>query len=117
MLMKTVVQLPSVVAIFWFLTLSATKASDPPVYISQPQSVMVAAGDTLRLSCLATGSSPISYIWQKDATFLPTQTNAALVITNTQLEDSGQYTAVASNAYGVERSRTADVVVYTGHVC
>ncbi len=93
------------------------EAADPPHFVQYPDSLMVATGDTLRLSCVATGTPPIPYIWQKDSTFLSGQTNADLVISNAQTVDSGQYAVVAVNLSGADRSQAAEVIVYTKQPC
>lgn len=92
-------------------------AGDAPGFTLHPQSVMVAIGDTLRLSCLATGTPPVSYIWKRDSTFLTDQTNALLVITNAQPGHSARYRAVASNDDGLAQSNPAEVIVYTNMPC
>ena len=91
--------------------------ANDPAFLQHPQSVMVPIGDTLRLSCLATGTPPISYIWQKGITFLGNQTNSLLVISNAQPSDAGSYSAVASNTNGLDRSQAATVIVYTNEPC
>ena len=92
-------------------------AGDDPGFVQQPQSVMVAAGDTLRLSCLATGTPPISYIWQKGITVLGNQTNSTLIISNAQPTDTGSSLLVATNTEGVAQSEPADVLVTTNPPC
>lgn len=99
------------------MPLSLAFAGDAPRFVDHPQSILVEVGETLRLSCLATGTPPISYIWQKGAVFLTDQTNATLVISNAQLAHAGSYAVVASNDDGLERSEAASVVVYTNDPC
>ncbi|HEY3762388.1 MAG TPA: immunoglobulin domain-containing protein [Verrucomicrobiae bacterium] len=65
---------------------------------------MVFNNTTLALS--VTGTPSLFYQWQKNGTNLSDAGNItgssgpALTITNTQLTDSGQYTAIVTNAYG-----------------
>ena len=97
--------------------LPTAHAGDAPVIVQQPQSIMVPIGETLRLSCVVTGTPPIAYIWQCDGVFLGEQTNATLTITNAQSAHSGRYRLTASNDNGLARSTNADVIVYTNHQC
>lgn len=71
----------------------------------------------VRLSCVATGTPSLSFIWQKDTMFLGGQTNATLVITNAQATDGGRYRVTVSNNDGIARSDPADVIVYAEHIC
>jgi hypothetical protein len=96
---------------------ASAHAGDAPVIVQQPQSIMVPIGETLRLSCVVTGTPPIAYIWQRDGVFLGDQTNALLTITNAQPAHSGRYRLTASNDDGLARSTNAEVVVYTNHLC
>ncbi len=102
----------------WFIWASLpAHAGDPPVIVQQPKSIMVPIGDTLRLSCVVTGTPPIALIWQRDGAFLGDQTNAMLTITNAQSAHSGRYRLTASNDDGLVRSTNADVIVYTNQPC
>jgi len=93
------------------------RAGDAPGFVQHPQSVMVAVGDTLRLSCVATGTPPISYIWQKGIALLGNQTNSTLRITNAQPTDSGSYLLAATNTDGAAQSESAYVLVTTNLPC
>ncbi len=93
------------------------RAGDAPGFVQHPQSVMVAVGKTLRLSCLATGTPPISYTWLNGITPLGDQTNSTLVITNAQPMDTGSYLLVATNTDGTAQSEPVDVLVTTNLPC
>ena len=73
------------------LAAAPLQAGDAPGIIQQPQGIMVPVGQTLRLSCVVTGTPPIALIWQRDGVYLGDQTNALLTITNVQPAHSGRY--------------------------
>ena len=93
------------------------RAGDVPSIVQQPENSMLQAGCTLQLSCVVTGTPPISYIWRRDQVFLSDQTNSTLVITNAEPTDSGRYLLAASNDYGITQSAPAQVVVDTLPPC
>lgn len=84
-----------------------------PVAITQaPTGQQVAEGQTLTLQVVASGSAPLSYQWFKDSQPIPDATNATFAITQTRLEDSGQYQVEVSNpAPSSVRSTPVSVVV------
>ncbi|HEX7653047.1 MAG TPA: CARDB domain-containing protein, partial [Verrucomicrobiae bacterium] len=57
-------------------------------------------GTNLVLQAGVTGSPLPAYSWFKDSVLLPGQTNATLVISNAQIDQSGFYTFHAQNIYG-----------------
>ena len=92
-------------------------AGTAPVVTQQPASIMLPIAGTLRLSCVVTGTEPISVVWQKDGVFVGAQTSMTLVLSNAQPSDSGHYRLVASNDDGLARSDAAQVIVYTNQPC
>lgn len=108
---------PTLASLLAMLAAAPLQAGDAPGFTQQPQSVMVPVGQTLRLSCVVTGTPPIALIWQRDGVYLADETNALLTITNAQTAHSGRYRLTASNDAGLARSTNADVVVYTNHMC
>ncbi len=66
----------------------------------------------LEVEAIATGSSPLSYRWQKNGVDLAGQTGTQLALNNLQLSDSGDYNAVVE--YGCGQSidtSSVDLVV------
>ena len=55
------------------------------------------------------GCPPLSYQWQFFGLDLPGATNAALVLTNVQVSDTGPYEVIVSNAFGVATSAPVDL--------
>ena len=74
----------------------------PPSILSPPASQKWASNATVQFSVMAGGSAPLSYQWLFDSTnAIPGTTDATLVVTHERLTNSGSYTVVVSNAYGV----------------
>lgn len=74
-----------------------------PFIVTQPLSQSINAGATLTLTTSVTGYAPLTYQWKKDGVALSigpriaSVTNSSLVITNVNVNDSGDYTVVISN--------------------
>lgn len=58
------------------------------------------AGSNVTFSVTATGSFPISFVWQKDGESLPGDANSSFTITNASRDDEGEYYVIVSNPYG-----------------
>ena len=84
-----------------------------PVFVKQPVDTFIQEGDLIRLYSAAEGTLPMTYQWFKDDLPIPGQINRILEINSATAQDSGEYAIVASNAQGMERSRSADVFVMT----
>ncbi len=82
-----------------------------PVVIAQPQSQNVFVGNAVTLSALISASAPVVYQWELNGTNLPAATASSLSLTNAQLTDSGAYTLVVSNAYGMVTTAVATLTV------
>ncbi len=88
----------------------------PPGIITQPASRAIAAGKDLTFSVSAVGSPPLVYYWSSGATNFPPATNSDLKLLNVQLADSGVYSVIVSNSYGLALSSNALLSV-TNPVC
>jgi hypothetical protein len=64
-----------------------------------------------------TGTSAVTYQWRQNGTDLPAQTNTTLAIVRVQPSDFGNYTLVASNAYGAATSSVAVLSLDHPPVC
>ena len=91
----------------------------PPVITGQPQSLTNVTGTTASFSATATGSAPLGYQWQLNGVGLANggrvsgANTSAVIVTNVQAADAGNYTLVVSNAVGVVTSAIA-VLTVTG---
>jgi hypothetical protein len=79
----------------------------PVAITSAPQNQFVAAGSNATFSVSATGSAPISYVWQRNGTNIPGATNSSLTLTNAQAAQQGLYTVVVSNVVWTTSSSAA----------
>lgn len=86
----------------WTVSLMVTGA--PPQLLSQSKSQYVNEGTELTLSATATGFPAPSYQWQKDGVELLFETNASLRWSRIMVAQSGSYSVVCSNAFGLVAS-------------
>ena len=87
----------------------------PPVIVSQPQSVTNLSGTTASFSVVANGSAPLSYRWQFNGTNLlgnVSATNATLALANVQTNQSGNYAVIISNQFASVTSSVATLAVF-----
>jgi hypothetical protein len=83
------------------LSASLTVTASPPIVTFQipNQTVFSGSSVTLSLPIPATGSLPLTYQWRFNNSNIPDATNAALVITNVQPSNEGNYRIFISNPY------------------
>jgi uncharacterized repeat protein (TIGR01451 family) len=98
---------------------NATLVSHFPAVISTPPaSQTVPAGSVVSFTVEASGSSPISFQWQRGGTNLADggklsgSTTASLTVSNVQAADMGSYSVVVTNAYGGATSAPAALLVW-----
>jgi len=89
----------------------AVAAAQPPLMITPPAGVTVIQGGTATMSIVAAGA--VSYQWRKNGVAIPGATGAALVLTNAQAADAGNYSVVVTNANGSITSMAATLTVDT----
>lgn len=90
-------------------TLSVTSAA--PKFVIQPTNPpqgVLPAGTNYTMNALARGSDPIAYQWRRNNLPLPNATNTFLQLTNVTSATNGNYTVVATNAFG---SVTSSIVI------
>jgi hypothetical protein len=78
-----------------------------------PQSRTNNPGATVTFSVVATngGSGALQYQWWLNGTNLAGQTSASLILSNVQLEDSGNYQVLVSDSRGAVLSQPATLIV------
>jgi hypothetical protein len=90
----------------------------PPGIVSQPQNQAVPQGSSATFSVGADGQAPFHYQWyfngtnQLSSVSNPTATNATLVLTNLQFDQSGTYSVIVSNSVGSATSQTVTLFVF-----
>src|SRR6185312_14397887 len=85
-----------------------TVTTDPPAITAQPTNRSGIVGTNFTFSVSAFGSLPLSYQWFYNTnTLINGATNSSLVLSNIQFNQSGTYSVVVSNAFGVTNSSYA----------
>ena len=88
--------------------LSSGVASNVPPSISlQPQGQFVVQGSNATLTVSASGSLPLSYQWRFNGATVAGATASSYLISNAQPTNSGNYSVVVSNPYGIATSQIA----------
>jgi alpha-tubulin suppressor-like RCC1 family protein len=72
---------------------------------------MILAGGRVSFCAAVSGAAPLYYQWRMNGTNLPGATNAMLVLDSLSLRMAGDYSLVASNAFGVLTSPVATLSV------
>ncbi len=83
----------------------------PPVITQPPAGRTVVAGTNITLWATATGTQPMSYQWQFNASPISGATTTSLSLSNVQSSDDGDYSLLVSNVYGVTASTNARLTV------
>jgi glucose/arabinose dehydrogenase len=93
-------------------------ANQAPSITQQPQNQTVSPGGSATFSVTATGSSPLTYQWQRAESGSSTFTNisgatsSSVTLTNAQAADNGdQFRVVVTNAFGSVTSTAATLTV------
>ena len=74
-------------------------------------------GNAAIFTVVAGGTLPLSYQWYYGTTNLVGMTNAVLTLTNVQLNQSGYYSVVITNGYGLTNSAAAVLTVNPAPPC
>jgi len=82
-----------------------------PFINTHPAAQTVGVGDTAVFNVNAVGTPPLRYQWYFNSVPMLGQTNATLTLTNAQLTETGDYTVVVSNPFGVATSAVATLTV------
>jgi uncharacterized repeat protein (TIGR02543 family) len=87
------------------------KCDLPPAILAQPLGREVLAGTDVAFTVKAAGASPLVCQWTFNGTNIIGATNATLSLTNTDLNQSGAYAVVVTNAIGAAASSNALLAV------
>ncbi|MGI9108194.1 MAG: PQQ-dependent sugar dehydrogenase [Pyrinomonadaceae bacterium] len=84
----------------------------PPSIGTQPQSQTVAAGQPVTFSVSATGSTPLTYQWQRNNVNIPDATSNSYTLASVNQADHGaQFRCIVTNAFGSATSDSATLTV------
>ena len=93
-------------------TLTVNAAGVPPSITTQPGSQTVTAGQTATFSVVATGTTPMTYQWQKNGANISGATAASYTTPATTTSDSGStFAVVVNNSAGTATSTAATLTV------
>ncbi len=92
-------------------TFTAVYVEGPPVILTQPANVAIAAGGSATFRVTATSSAPVSYQWRFNGSPLPGTNSDTLSITNAQPANTGSYDVIVSNTAGPVISNPANLVI------
>jgi RHS repeat-associated protein len=84
-----------------------------PWIVTQPTNQFVCPGLNVAFSVTAAGEAQLSYQWRYNAASLAGKTSTSLTLTNVQATNTGSYSVVVSNAYGVVTSEVATLTLLT----
>jgi uncharacterized repeat protein (TIGR01451 family) len=83
----------------------------PPTITQEPTSVITNQGADVAFGVIVTGTSPVTYQWQFNATNLTGATNGALTLSNVQASQAGFYAVIVTNVAGSTISSYAVLTV------
>ena len=89
----------------------STETQVPPTFVLQPVGTVVRAGSNYTFQAIATGPAPIGYSWLKNGVLISGATSTSLALSNLQDAATGNYVAVATNAFGSTTSVVAALTV------
>ena len=93
-------------------TLTVTPAAVAPSITTQPANQTVTAGQTASFTVTASGTTPLSYQWQKNGANISGATSSSYTTPPTTSADNGaQFTVVVSNTAGSITSNVATLTV------
>ncbi|PTX91566.1 immunoglobulin domain-containing protein [Opitutus sp. ER46] len=83
----------------------------PVTIYTQPEGVTVAEGQSFQLSAYASGSSPLTYQWEKDGTPIKDAKYSYYSVSAAAFADAGAYRVAVTNPAGTVYSSAATVTV------
>ena len=84
----------------------------PPTIVYQTPSQVVLLGNPATFSVNVSGSSPLSYSWERDGAWIENATNSSYTLSSAQLMDSGsKFSCLVTNLYGQASSTNATLKV------
>jgi hypothetical protein len=84
----------------------------PPTIITPPQNQTATQGQGATFSVGANGTAPLSYQWYFNGAALSGDTSSALILSDVQTNNAGNYTVVVSNVAGSVTNAAVTLTVY-----
>jgi hypothetical protein len=88
----------------------SVRTNSPPIIAAQPRDAVTTPAGNATLAARVIGTKPFRFQWRRDGIDVANATNAAVTV-SASAGQAGDYTLVASNAFGVVTSDVARVVV------
>lgn len=85
--------------------------SQAPAIVNQPASRTVVSGETVSFAVTASGSSPLTYQWQKNGTTIAGATGTTYTIAPATAPDAATYRCAVTNSVGTATSSDARLTV------
>ena len=86
--------------------------NSPPVITTQPSNQTVLEGQPATFSIAATGTGPLSYQWQRNATNITGANSSTYILANTSTSDNGaKFRCVVTNLFSAATSSEATLTV------
>ena len=82
------------------VTNSASLIMNTNLAITSLSSLFVCPSNSATFSTVASGTGPISYVWRKDGTLIPLQTNSSLSFASVMASNAATYTVEVTGACG-----------------
>ena len=95
------------------VVLNMTLPNPYPIFLTQPQTLVVTQGMSATFTATTAGPGPQTYRWRLNGNNISGATSLTLVRNNVQGSSAGNYTVVASNSSGSTTSAVAVLVVIT----
>lgn len=93
-------------------TLTVTASPVAPTITTQPTNQTVSSGQTATFTVVASGTSPLSYQWQKNTANIAGATGSSYTTPATSTSDNGsQFCVVVTNSVGTATSNSATLTV------
>jgi len=93
-------------------TLVLPLSASPGVTLTTTLTRVVDTGGAASFSATATGTAPLSYQWRLNGTNVFGATNATINLTNTQINNAGNYAVVVTNYFGSVTSSVVSLLVF-----
>jgi hypothetical protein len=91
-------------------------SSVPPTITTQPAAQSVTEGETATFTVAASGTTPLSYQWNKNGSTIPGATGTSLVVASTASDNGAMFAVTVTNPAGSVQSDAVRLTVMAGAV-
>lgn len=94
-------------------TLTVNIPLSAPIITTQPGNQILNICQNATFNVIATGTTPLKYLWRKGTTVITNSARPSFTIANAQSADAGTYSVIVSNSIGTTTSSNATLKVNT----